>query len=150
LAETEKVGVQKKQGKKRGVTRRDAVILCSAAVALGLTGLIVDECYVQPAIKHWHEGDNQATVTNLGDKVVVGMVVKGNLIIVVMDSDGSNAQQFMQTGVLYDKNPHEVEIAEQDVNHDGRRDLLITVDNLPGPVLYNTANGYQWKDPTKK
>ena len=75
-------------------------------------------------------------------------MVRGQIVVVEV-MPNTTAHVFISLAVFGSQQDNRiVTIATEDVNHDGKLDLVLHIEGLEiTPVLFNTGNSFQWTSP---
>lgn len=134
------------------------LIMGGAVVAYGAWSLLINPIIVG-TYNQWHYGDarvSTAQVVNNGKtENVLATCQHGQIAAIVFppDTDTTHPPQvYVSSQTLSDGSTHAVSISFQDVNGDGKQDIVLRVqDTSTMLVLFNQGNGtYSWNAPGGK
>lgn len=99
---------------------------------------------------HWHGGDYYVTAIDAdfghgGTSHLLAFYTNGTVVVVELSSDYSTTHSYTVPVHPKGSDHHAVTLALQ--IEDGRRDLLITLDDGTGSTLYNTGSGFSLIQP---
>lgn len=106
--------------------------------------------WVNEVSTHWHGGDSYVTALDAdvghgGTSHFLAFYQNGAVIVVECSSDYSSTHAYTVPVHAKGTDHHAVSLDPQVI--DGRRDLLVTLDDGTGSILYNTGDGMSFTQP---